>query len=78
VVSEYFGESEAGLRGIFAAAAALQPSVRLLLLLLLLPGLTESACKLGGCWVLLLGGTCCEAGRMLVVATCSTNCKAGS
>lgn len=27
VVSEYFGESEAGLRGIFAAAAALQPSV---------------------------------------------------
>lgn len=29
VVSEYFGESEAGLRGIFAAAAALQPSVRL-------------------------------------------------
>ena len=28
VVSEYYGESEAGLRGIFAAAAALQPSVR--------------------------------------------------
>ena len=28
VVSEYFGESEAGLRGIFAAAAALAPSVR--------------------------------------------------
>ena len=27
-VSEYFGESEASLRGIFAAAAALAPSVR--------------------------------------------------
>lgn len=27
VVSEYFGESEAGLRGIFAAASALAPSV---------------------------------------------------
>jgi hypothetical protein len=28
VVSEYYGESEAGLRGIFAAAVALAPSVR--------------------------------------------------
>ena len=27
VVSEYFGESEAGLRGVFAAARALAPSV---------------------------------------------------
>jgi SpoVK/Ycf46/Vps4 family AAA+-type ATPase len=27
VLSEYFGESELGLRGIFAAAAALAPSV---------------------------------------------------
>ena len=33
VVSEFFGESEAGLRGIFAAASALAPSVRLILLL---------------------------------------------
>lgn len=28
VVSEYFGESEAGLRAVFAAAAALAPAVR--------------------------------------------------
>jgi ATP-dependent 26S proteasome regulatory subunit len=27
VVSEYFGESEAGLEGVFAAARALEPSV---------------------------------------------------